>query len=167
MQVTSYLILFTGILIFGITLGYHYSEEIGEFAEGVRNFFNIKNIKEIFSKYYWIKRKLKKQGIIKRVYCVIDSFSTEPECELVYKDKIYHVIKEQEYINWKIDGNYTIYILKETGEWGHNAAIFVDYDKPNLEERIKNRYESVNRSIEKHKQQVTEHFTKQYKFLKR
>ena len=167
MQVTSYLILFTGILIFGIALGYLYSEEIGEFAEGVRNFFKIKNIKGIFSKYYWIKRKLKKQGIIKRVYCVIDSFSTELACELVYKDKIYNVIKEEVRHNWRIDGYNTIYTLKETGEWGHNAAIFVDYDEPNLEERIKKRSESINRSLEAHKKQITEHFTKQYKFLKR
>ena len=160
--VGAYFILFSAILMIGISFGYHMSDDIASLTESIRNI----RLKKYFTKKYWINRKLKKQGIIKRIYCIMDSYSTLPNCELVFKDKIYHVLKEQTVPHWKIAGIDVIYTLKETGSWQHNSAVFVDYDENNLKKRAKDRLEIVTNAIAIHRLEITDYFVNKFKFLK-
>lgn len=153
----AYVILFSAILVTGISIGYHASETIGQIAEGIRN-INLKDLKK-----YWINRKLNKQGIIKRVYCVMDSLSESDPCELVSEGKIYNVIREHTNDTWHIAGCNQLYVLKETNDWFHHKTIFVDYDEPKLEERVKAQRKIVDEAITQYKKLKRQNF----KFLKK
>jgi hypothetical protein len=173
MIVFANVILFFAVSIAGVAFGYHYNNEIAEFIDAVKSFFRDMNVKKMFTKKYWWYRKLEKKGIIKQVYCVMDSFPGDnagPDVILVKKGTIYNVIGESCKLNWgDIDGSY---ILLETGESIHSKSVFIDYEGENVEKDssyqlsilirrtiAKDLFNNALRNIQKNK-------IKNFKFLK-
>ena len=172
---TAYTILFFAIFVSGFLAG-----DIGgdDFRETF--WFVWKGIKKtkfkFLTKKFWYNRKLNKQGIIKQVLCLLDSYSTNPNTLLVRAGEIYNVIHEKTIsdINWgDIRGSY---IVKEHGwEVEHSRSVFIDYHGENVEklmEKHLNRriqlsdwFVSALRNAELEMERIRKEEVKNFKFL--
>ena len=144
LQVLAYSLLFLAIFLTGFFAGHINGDAVKEVGEFIWETIK-KNKFSFFSRKYWYNRKLKKDGVIKQVLCLFDSFSTDPNATLVKAGQVYNVIHEKDFseINWgDIRGTY---LVREHG-WNveHSKSIFMDYYGEDVEKLME---KHINRRL--------------------
>ena len=175
-QVVAYCILFFAIFVTGFVAGDMAGDDFRSAFWHLWRWLK-KNKFNFVKRSYWYNRKLKKQGIIKQVLCLMDSYSTVEETHLVKAGNVYNVIEIREYSNLNWGDIRGAYCVKETGEHTqHSRSVFIDYYGQNVNKLMRKhqrRTEQLNdwlqaaikaEKVYKQKQRIEQ--INKFKFLK-